>query len=85
MTKPLKVFGGCFDGSHRWVVAAKSMNAAINIWREYDARLSASYARNHASETGNETECNIALSNPGKVYRCGTHYPKIYTIIEKKS
>lgn len=61
--KPLKVFGGCFDGVMRLVVAAPSQGVAAKAFG-----VTPYLMREYASETGNEAERAAALSKPGVVF-----------------
>lgn len=60
----LKVYGGCLDGLHRQIVAAKSFAEACRLWRTTYAQ-----ARPYACETFNEFEIALAMSKPGIMFR----------------
>lgn len=65
----LTVFGGCFDGKRREIVAAKSMAAAIKLFQKAGAIGSAPAMRKYCSDTGNQIEIEIAMSKPGVVFK----------------
>jgi hypothetical protein len=64
----LKVFGGCFDGKNRVICAAPSQKACVENLKAAGVNVSLHYFREHACDTGNEEELEIALANPGEVY-----------------
>ena len=59
----MKVYGGCFDGRHRQVVAAKNQTEAARL-----LGVSLYIFRLNASETGNPGEVLTATTAPGKVF-----------------
>lgn len=69
----LKVYGGCYDGRNRVIVAAKSkkeahalVNSAIGIsYYSWDA---------YTSTTGNDNELTVALGAPGTVFSAPHDY-----------
>lgn len=65
----MKVFGGCFDGRNRLIVASKTKKAAYEAIREACyGRLSYHGFSEFACETGNGTELSTALAAPGVVF-----------------
>lgn len=80
----LKVYGGCYDGRHRVIVAAKSKKEAHRLVQTApNYRFLSYYGWNrYTSDTGNDEELQLALSEPGAVFEAsvvgrGTPYRKI--------
>jgi hypothetical protein len=63
MARKLKVYGGCFDGTTRQIVAAPTKKAAAEA-----LGLSMYHFNGYAAETGNAFEIETALSEPGKPF-----------------
>lgn len=73
----LRVYGGLtfLKGKQvRTIVAAKSMKRASELTGE-----SYSYIRKYWSETGNEVECQFALSSPETVFVAESSIGKHFT------
>lgn len=64
----MKVYGGCFDGRNRLIVAAKSKKAAHAAMVALRPNLSYSTFTAFGSETGNTLELKTALAKPGTVF-----------------
>lgn len=62
-TKKLKVFGGCFDGRNREIVAASSKVEAGRLFGRKSHTM-----RDFCCETGNTEEVETAMSQPGVVF-----------------
>ena len=67
----MKVWGGCFDGTTRQIVATKTKKAAAEA-----LGLNYNHFNNYASDTGNETELRVALAEPGVVFSAPASEPK---------
>lgn len=63
MSKKLKVWSCCADGRNDLIVATTSMKEAAKLMK-----LSLYFFREYASETGNKTQIEIAMSSPGTVF-----------------
>jgi len=63
MARALKVYGGCFDGTTRQIVAAPTKKAAAEA-----LELSMYHFNGYGGETGNARELEVALSDPGKPF-----------------
>lgn len=61
--KRLKVFGGCFDGTTRTIIAAPNQQTARAAFG-----VSSHAMVNYCSETWNEHEVSVAMSKPGVVF-----------------
>lgn len=61
--RKLKVYGGCFDGQTRFIVAARTQMQAAKVFE-----TTAYQMRERACETGNEHELRVALAEPGIVF-----------------
>lgn len=64
MTKQLKVYGICYDGRNRMVIAATSLKRAAGV-----SGISYSFFRRYGSQTWNKEECEQCLPNPEKPFR----------------
>ena len=69
MPRPMKVFGGSYDGLNRVVVAATSAEKAHAAIIAAGCHLSLSHFRGYGSESHNETELALCLPEPGVVFR----------------
>lgn len=80
MERPLKVYGGCYDGKNRLVVASSTKKAA---WEAVNAigRISYNTWDQYTSETSNETELAVALAQPLTVFtRNATDWNGAFTV-----
>lgn len=64
----LKVYGGCYDGKNRVIVAASSKKAAHALVSAALRGMSYHGWNEYTSETGNEFELSVALAEPGSVF-----------------
>ena len=64
----INVYGGCYDGIHRIIVAAGSYKQAHALVKNY-VPLSYSYYCQRTSITGNRAECAVALAEPFEVFK----------------
>lgn len=78
----LKVYGGCYDGKNRVIVAAKNKKSAHAA---VDAAIGISYYGwdMYTAETGNEKELFLALSSPGVVFSAPNNYHSEYEPVSK--
>lgn len=65
----MKVFGGTYDGKYRYVVAAKSMTAAIKEFKRIFVATGVGSLRAYGGETGNSEEIEMANKEPGVIFR----------------
>lgn len=77
--KPYKVYGGCFNGKDRWIVAAKSIQKAADAFG-----VSYGYCRGRCSTTGNKLECELTRANPGVVFTTNAVHTSTYTQRDQK-
>lgn len=76
----MKVWGGCFDGTTRHIVAAKTKKAAA------EALGVTLYSLNGwAAETGNDLELATALAEPGVVFSAPASGPHSGTYVRGKA
>lgn len=61
--KPLTVWGGCFDGTTRAIVATKTKSEAAAAFA-----VSMYSFNNWAGDTGNHAEVAVAMTKPGTVF-----------------
>jgi len=59
----MRVWGGCFDGTTRQIVAAKTKKAAAEA-----LGVSLYHFNNYGGETGNDLEVSVAMQCPGTPY-----------------
>ena len=69
MSKKLKVYGGCFDGLTRKIVATNSMRHAGELFG-----VSAYAMSGWCSETGNDVELDVALASPYTVFQISSKH-----------
>ena len=63
MARQLKVWGGCFDGTTRQIVAAPTKKVAAEALGQTMHGFS-----DYASETANPDEVDVATSDPGSPF-----------------
>lgn len=63
MPRPIKVFGGCFDGRNRLIVATTSLKKASELFC-----ISYNQVREYAHQTWNDVEVKTAMSKVGTVF-----------------
>lgn len=67
--RKLKVFGGCYDGRNRLIVAAPTKRAAYDAMRGTDRFFSGYHSWNeYTCETGNDEELDVATAEPLAVF-----------------
>jgi hypothetical protein len=71
MSRKLKVYGGCFDGATRQIVAAPTKKAAAEA-----LEVSVYHFNEYSCETGNLTELSVALADPGKPFSAPANGPQ---------
>ena len=71
MTKALKVWGGCFDGLTRQIVAAPTKKAAAEALKQ-----SLYHFNIYGCETGNGVEMRTALAEPGVPFSAPVSGPR---------
>ena len=76
--RALKVYGGAFDGTYRYIVAARSQKAACEALNVAGLPLSLYAFREYGRETGNDTEIELAMRAPGAVFRTDAHQREYY-------
>lgn len=67
----MKVYGGCFDGTTRHIVAAKTKKAAAVA-----LGVSMYEFNGYASATGNDLELATAIAEPGVVFSAPASGPQ---------
>ena len=73
--KPLKIYGGCFDGTWNLRVASTSWKAAIALL----GNMGMGYAKRYGQAWAPRPEDEFLLAKPGTVYRCeATKYPQVW-------
>ena len=60
---PLRVFGGCFNGRERWIVAARTKADASRLFKIHYQDF-----HDYGGETEDPHEVKIAMQSPGAVY-----------------
>lgn len=71
----LKVYGGCYDGQNRLIVAATSLKAAHGLVTQGTARhIPFNSYRLHTAVTGNQREVEVATGSPGTVFSAKNDY-----------
>ena len=72
-TRPLKIYGGTFDGTWDLRVASTSWPAAVALM----GNMGVSYAKRYGQAWSPRPEDEFLLDPPSTVYRCkATQYPK---------
>jgi hypothetical protein len=71
----LKVYGGGLGGTLRAVVAATSWMSVHRLLSEQGANVSTGYLREYWSITGNPSEVEKALAEPGRVFTQSNRHP----------
>lgn len=69
MTKKLKVYGGCYDGTWRVIAAATSLAEFYRILIKAGFNVSVRDITTYGGETGNANEIALATANPGVVFK----------------
>lgn len=64
----MKVYGGCYDGRNRVIVAAKTKRAAYALVSAALRGISYYGWNEYTSETGNDPELSVALAQPETVF-----------------
>lgn len=68
MGRQLKVYGGCYDGRNRVIVAAATKRAAYEAVKAALGSISYYGWDEYTSETWNDREVEFATSAPGTVF-----------------
>jgi hypothetical protein len=68
VSREMKVFGGCYDGMTRVIVATTTKKAAFEAMSELKLCGGYSTWNEFTCETYNEKETKVALANPGVVF-----------------
>jgi hypothetical protein len=74
-TGPLKIYGGCFDGTWTLRVASTSWKVAVPLL----GNMGIGYAKRHGHAWKPRPEDQFLLDSPGVVFRClATQYPQVW-------
>lgn len=69
MARELKVYGGCYDGRNRVIVAAPTMKAAHEAVNKALGGVSMYSYRTYTDESGNDVELALCLPSPLTVFQ----------------
>ncbi len=69
----MKVYGGCYDGKNRVIVAALTKQSAFDAMSAFISSSFYSW-KQYTTATGNQREIAVAMSAPGTVFSALNDY-----------